>query len=128
VAIDTSSVQRWLDGYVAAWKSYDPAAIEALFAAGATYAWHPWDSGKDVAHGRAEIVKAWLGNKDIAGTYDAAYRPLLVSGDEAVATGQTRYFSRQGALKRTFYNLFVLRFDADGRCAEFTEWYMKRPS
>ena len=21
----------------------------------------------------------------------------------------------------------VMRFDADGRCAEFTEWFMKRP-
>jgi hypothetical protein len=25
-------------------------------------------------------------------------------------------------------NLFVLAFDDDGRCREFTEWYMKHPN
>jgi len=24
-------------------------------------------------------------------------------------------------------NVFALRFDAGGRCSDFTEWYMKRP-
>jgi hypothetical protein len=31
-------VQRWLDAYVDAWRTYDPAAIGALFAEDATYA------------------------------------------------------------------------------------------
>jgi hypothetical protein len=26
-----------------------------------------------------------------------------------------------------FYNCWVIRFDAEGRCREFTEWYIKRP-
>jgi hypothetical protein len=25
-----------------------------------------------------------------------------------------------------YSNLWVIRFDADGRCREFTEWYMRR--
>jgi hypothetical protein len=25
-------------------------------------------------------------------------------------------------------NLFVLRFDADGRCAEFVEWFIEHPA
>jgi hypothetical protein len=24
-------------------------------------------------------------------------------------------------------NLFLLRFDADGRCQEYREWYMQKP-
>jgi hypothetical protein len=28
---------------------------------------------------------------------------------------------------RAYDNCFVMRFDSDGRCREFTEWYMKRP-
>jgi hypothetical protein len=32
-----------------------------------------------------------------------------------------------GPLREVFDNCFVMRFDADGRCREFTEWYMKRP-
>jgi hypothetical protein len=39
-----------------------------------------------------------------------------------VATGETRY-----ADGRTFSNIFVLAFDGEGRCREFTEWYMEHP-
>ena len=46
----------------------------------------------------------------------------MVDGDRAVATGETRYDDGQ-----TFSNLFVLAFDGDGRCREFTEWYMEHP-
>jgi hypothetical protein len=128
VSIDRQTVSRWLDDYVKAWHSYDPGAIGALFGEDATYAWHPWDEGKDVARGREEIVKAWLDNPDKPGTYQAEYAPLAIDHDLAIATGQTRYYDTSGRLERHYENLFVLRFDEQGRCAAFTEWYMKRPS
>ena len=28
---------------------------------------------------------------------------------------------------RVYDNVFALRFDAGGRCSDFTEWYVKRP-
>ena len=28
---------------------------------------------------------------------------------------------------RTYTNLWVIRLDAEGRCTEFTEWWMQRP-
>jgi len=31
----------WLDDYVAAWRSYDPEAIGALFSEDAEYRYHP---------------------------------------------------------------------------------------
>src|SRR3712207_9125960 len=40
------ALQRWLDAYVDAWRTYDPAAIGALFAEDATYAYHPYDEGE----------------------------------------------------------------------------------
>ena len=39
------AVQRWIDAYVNAWRPYGPAAIGALFAEDATYAYHPYSSG-----------------------------------------------------------------------------------
>ena len=48
--------------------------------------------------------------------------PLLIDGDRAVATGESRY-----AEGRAFSNLYVLRFDEEGRCTEFAEWYMEQP-
>jgi hypothetical protein len=121
-------VKAWLDAYVQAWLSYNPDAIGALFSEDASYAWHPWDEGADVARGRAAIVKAWLDDQDTPGTYQAEYEPLAIEGDLAIATGRSRYFTKAGALEREFYNCWVLRFDERGQCTSFTEWFMQAPS
>ena len=112
-------VQAWLDAYVAAWRSYDRAAIGDLFAEDATYRYHPYDEPEQ---GRDTIVEGWLEEPDEPGSWEASYEPLLIDGDRAVATGETRYADGQ-----TFSNLFVLEFDADGRCRSFTEWFMEHP-
>jgi ketosteroid isomerase-like protein len=113
-------VQSWLDAYVDAWRTYDRDAIADLFSADATYAYHPYDA--EPLRGRDAIVGSWLEERDEPGSWEASYRPLLVEGDRAVATGETRY-----ADGRTFSNLYVMRFDDDGRCAEFVEWFMEQP-
>jgi ketosteroid isomerase-like protein len=122
--VDTQAVAAWLDGYSRAWGSYDPAEIGALFSADAVYYDAPYS---EPARGREAIVTAWLEDRDEAGTYEGSYRPVLVAGDQAVATGTSRYFSTDGGVDREFDNVFLLRFDADGRCAEYREWYMRRP-
>lgn len=127
--IDSAGVQRWLDSYTHAWLTYDPAAIGALFTDDAEYRWHPWDTGDDVARGRDAIVAAWLDEPDLR-TFEGQYRPLLISGDDAVAVGTTRYYADAGreSLESEFHNLWVLRFADDGRCSAFTEWYMRTPT
>jgi hypothetical protein len=51
-----------------------------------------------------------------------------VEGNVAVATGSSSYLaSPGGAVEKVFDNCFVMRFDGDGRCSEFTEWYVQRP-
>ena len=115
-------VQGWLDAYVDAWRTHDPAAIGALFAQDATYAYHPYDEGGELVRGRDAIVADWLEHRDPPGSWEARYRSLLVEGKRAVATGTTAY-----ADGRYYWNLWVLNFGADGRCAGFVEWYMTRP-
>ena len=129
MSIDTEQVQRWLDAYTHAWITYDSEEIGALFTDDAEYRWHPWDEGDDVARGRAQIVAAWQENRDPAGTYRGAYRPLLVHGDEAIAVGLSSYYTdaTQTTLDRAYHNLWVLRFGEEGRCRSFTEWYMQAP-
>ena len=113
-------MQRWLDAYVDAWRSYDGAAIGELFAPDATYAYHPYDEPE---RGRDAIVAAWLGDRDEQGSWEATYAPSLIEGRRAIATGETRY--RDG---RVFSNLFELEFAEDGRCVRFVEWYIAHPS
>jgi hypothetical protein len=121
-------VQAWLDRYVEAWRTYDESQIGELFSQDATYRYHPYDSGEDVVHGREAIVASWLENRDAPGSWEARYEPYAVDGDRAVATGSSRYAASGDKPERTFWNCYLLRFDAEGRCAEFTEFYMLQPS
>jgi ketosteroid isomerase-like protein len=118
--VTREQVQTWLDAYIEAWRSYDADAIGALLSEDATYAYHPYDEPE---RGRETIVSNWLGDRDEPGSWEASYAPLLIDGDRAVATGETRYSDG-----RTFSNLFVMRFDDEGRCREFVEWFMEHPA
>jgi len=125
--MDLPGVQDWLDRYIAAWNTYDEATIEALFAEDATYRYHPYDD--EFLEGRDAIVQNWLENRDEPGTFEAHYEPYAVDGDRAVALGWSRYYedASKAKLLRIYDNVFVMRFDADGRCVEFTEYFMKEP-
>ena len=46
-----TDVDRWLDAYVAAWKSYDPEAIGDCSAEGVEYRYHPADEPSARARG-----------------------------------------------------------------------------
>ena len=111
--------QAWLDAYVEAWRSYDRAGIEALFADGVRYAYHPYD---EPLRGPAAVADSWLDNRDEPGTWEASYAPALISGDTVIAKGATRYSDGN-----VFSNLFEMEFGPDGRCATFTEWYVHHP-
>jgi ketosteroid isomerase-like protein len=131
--VDRAQAQTWLDRYVAAWLSYDANHIAALFSEDVAYRYHPSD---EPITGREAVVASWLGegdsngasSRDAPGTYAAQYQPVAVDGDVVVATGTSSYRERpDGPIVRVYDNCFVMRFDADGNCREFTEYYLRRP-
>jgi hypothetical protein len=123
--LDRAKVTTWLDAYVRAWKTYDQTAIGDLFGEDAVYAYTPYS---EPVRGRAAIVASWLEERDSPGTYDGHYEPLVIEGNRVVANGKSRYFEQDGStLRAEWDNIFVLRFDDEGRCTEFREWYFERP-
>jgi len=84
----------------------------------------PWE---EPTRGRQAVVDEWLAQRDPPGSWQAAYEPVAVEGDVAVTRGVSRYFEPDGSPKRTYHNVWVLRFDRDGRCSSFTDWYMREP-
>jgi hypothetical protein len=131
--VDRADAQAWLDRYVSAWLSYDANDIAALFSEDVCYRYHPSD---DPIIGRQAVVASWLGasgsesasTRDAPGTYTGQYEPIAVDGDVVVATGISTYRERpEGPIVRVYDNCFVMRFDANGKCSEFTEYYLKRP-
>lgn len=76
----------------------------------------------------AEDASSGASTRDAPGTYEAEYSAVAVDGDTVVATGSWRYRERtDGPVVRTDDNCFVMRFDGEARCCEFTEYYMRRP-
>ena len=131
--MDQQTAQDWLDRYVEAWMSYDPGDISRLFSENVAYRYHPYD---EPIAGRDAVVGSWLGQsasgdastRDAPGTYEAAYSPVAVDGDTVVATGSSRYREvPDGPIVRAYENCFIMRFDGEGRCREFTEYYLRRP-
>lgn len=114
-------LQAWVEGYIRAWNSNEPAEIGELFTDDATYftAPHrtPW-------RGRDEIVREWLGRKDEPGETEFSWQPLTVSPEVGIVVGETRYRTPP----TTYSNLWVIRLDPEGRCTEFVEWWMEHPA
>jgi ketosteroid isomerase-like protein len=125
VPLTKDTVAAWLGAYVRAWETYDPDAIGALFAEDATYVYYPFE---EPVRGRIGIVASWLENKDAPGTYEGRYELVAIEGDLAVAQGRSRYYkdSSKGEVVREYDNLFLIRFDDQGRCRSIREWYMGR--
>ena len=124
MSVTHDDVQRWLDRYVDAWRSYDAEAIGDLFSADASYRYHPYD---EALVGRDAIVADWRDAQDAPGSWSAHYAPYAVDGDRAVAIGESRYTNDDGSLRDLYFNLWTLRFDGEGRCAEFVEYFMALP-
>jgi hypothetical protein len=108
----------WMDAYIAAWSSNDPVLIAALFSPDAVY--DPQTADGEL-HGHAEILEWWRAIDDDPDNWDFEWVPLVETDEVAVVTGTTRYFDPEASYR----NLFVIKFDEDDLCRDFTEWYIE---
>lgn len=113
----------WLSRYIEAWRSRGPGDIGGLFSPDCSYS---FSGGHSVVVGREAIVKAWLEEEE-PGSWEASYEPLAIDDQVHVAIGWTKYNDDAGMPRDEYSNIFVCRFDDDGRCAEFSEWWMRAP-
>jgi hypothetical protein len=111
------AVQRWIDGYERAWRSAGTDDLSRLLAPDATYQVSPWARPVE---GLAAIRELWESERDGA---DEAFTMtsdiVAVDGNTAVVRVAVAYGDPGGSRWR---DLWVLRFDDDGRCVAFEEW------
>jgi hypothetical protein len=117
-------LQAWLDRYVEAWKTYDPAKIAALFSEDISYRYHPNDEPEV---GRDLLVSNWLDTRDEEGTYDAEYHPVAIDPDGThVANGWSRYYESPGGnMRDEYFNVYLMRFNEAGECSSFIEYWIQ---
>lgn len=123
--MNRSDVQAWLDRYVAAWRANEREPILALFSEDVAYRFSPW---ADPVRGSAATADAWLEDPDDPAGWDARYEAWAVDGRRAVAVGTSHYRATPDHEERTYHNVFLLEFDAQGRCSAFTELYQRETS
>ena len=111
-------LEAWMDGYIQAWSSNDPDQIASLFTEDAVY--DPQTADGEI-HGATEISAWWRDQGDEAENWDFEWLPLVETEDLGIITGRTRYL----APPTSYRNLWVIRFAEDGRCYDFTEWYIE---
>ena len=111
-------LDAWMDGYVLAWSSNDDQHIRAVFTDDAVYDPQTADGEWD---GIEDIISRWQGIGDVEDNWDFEWQPLVETDDLAIVTGRTTYFEPAAS----FRNLFIIRFASDGRCYDFTEWYIE---
>lgn len=115
--MNANDLTAWVDGYVRAWASNDPDDIGRLFTDDALYSTAPF---REPWRGRAAIVAGWLDRKDDPGDYAFRYEVLAIAGNLGFVRGWASYTNPP----TEYSNLWVVRLAADGRCTEFTEWWM----
>ncbi|THG32969.1 nuclear transport factor 2 family protein [Naasia lichenicola] len=111
-------VQRWLDGYLLAWRSNDPDDIRALFTEDGTYAGGPFDPEPWI--GREAIVEGWIAHLNEPGSWSFEGAPISFGDGVGIVQGRSDYTDG-----RVYANLWVIRFAPDGRASSFVEWFME---
>jgi ketosteroid isomerase-like protein len=113
----TDVLTKWVTDYRAAWDSNDPDDIAALFTEDALYYTEPFT---EPSRGREAIVQNWLDNADQPGDTTFEWKPVVETDEVGIIQAVTSY-------PHTIYsNLWVIRFDDDGRATEFTDWWMEQ--
>lgn len=111
-----AAAERWIEGYLRAWRSNEPDDIRALFTPDAEYRVNPWT---EPLAGREAIVAGWLDRRDEPGSFTFRYEVVATDGELAFVEGETVY--TRGV---TYSNLWVIRLAREGRASSFTEWWM----
>jgi uncharacterized protein (TIGR02246 family) len=114
--MDNAAVETWMRGYLRAWESNQPEDIGRLFTDDAVYYTAP---DRKPWRGRDAIVEGWIDRKDQPGDWAFRYEILAIADDLAFVRGWTDYKT-----DTDYSNLWVIRLDDEGRCSEFTEWWM----
>ena len=115
-SVATQTLAEWMASYQKAWESNERQDIAALFAERARYLREPYSAPIE---GRDAIVANWLAHRDAPGNHTFMWQPLVETPELTIVTGVTDYPG-----DTTYSNLWVIRFDGDGRAQEFTEWWM----
>jgi hypothetical protein len=121
--LDTATLARWLAGYEQAWETRDAGAAGELFATDARYHEMPFDTPK---LGQQGIRDYWSTVTADQRDIDFRSQVVAVNGLTGVARWSATFTAASSGARVELDGVFVLTFDAAGRCTELREWWHVR--
>jgi ketosteroid isomerase-like protein len=113
--MDRDDVQRWVAAYEASWRTPGTESLTAIITEDATYLVSPW---AEPVTGLAALAELWDAEREGADEeFTMSSEVVAVDGQTAVVRAEVAY-----ARGETWRDLWLLRFDEDGRCRAFEEW------
>jgi len=112
---DRKAVVTWIELYERAWRTAGTEMLAELFTDDASYRMSPYEQP---ARGLEAIGQLW--ERERVGSdegFEMHHDVIAVDGDTAVARIEVDY-----ATGAEYRDLWIIRFDLDGRCREFEEW------
>jgi ketosteroid isomerase-like protein len=122
--LTTAALEKWLAGYERAWESRDAARAAELFTPTASYHEMPFDAPKT---GQAGIREYWSSVTADQRDVDFKSQVISVTGRTGVAHWSATFTAASTGARVELDGVFVLTFDANGRCSELREWWHLRP-
>jgi hypothetical protein len=124
--MDRAGLSNWIQRYERAWRSSGTNSLAELFAEDASYSTAPYESphrGLEAIGGMWEAERAGPDEE-----FEMTREIVAVEGDIGVARVTVQYnkpVEKEGRLHRQrkeYRDLWIVRFDESGLCAEFEEW------
>ena len=118
--MNRSDVERWIASYERAWRTAGTDELGDLFSPDASYVPSPWAAPVE---GLAAIARFWDDEREGPDeSFTMAHEILTVDGTTAVVRVSVDYVGGDAVPAQRWRDLWVIRFDDDGRCLAFEEW------
>ncbi|MBI2994301.1 MAG: nuclear transport factor 2 family protein [Gammaproteobacteria bacterium] len=118
--LSQEALAAWLTSYGEAWETRSADKAVTLFSADATYQDDPYQA----PHlGHAGIHKYWSGVTENQRNVKFASKILGVSGATGFAQWTAEFDVEPSKSHILLNGVFVLEFDADGKCRSLREWW-----
>jgi ketosteroid isomerase-like protein len=115
--MDRDQVTAWVAAYERAWRTPGTDALAEIFAEDARYSQGPY---REPVLGLAAIAAMWEDERDGPDeVFRMSSEVVAVDRDTAVVRVEVAYGD---PVVQEYRDLWVMRFDSDGRCVSYEEW------
>jgi hypothetical protein len=115
ISMERATLEKWISHYEKVWRTPGTDRLGELFADEVSYLASPWEQPMQ---GLADLATFWELQRDGADEeFEMTSEVVAVDGDVGVARIEVRYGNGD-----CWRDIWIVHFDAEGRCVHFEEW------